>query len=216
MEVNIYDVCDEVLKFCLSNRNEFQFNGLKEMAHFGGGNKLEVQQAIQQLEIETPPYLKRRGESWYYDLTGDGQEFAKRGGYSGKKQRELTEQLTSERDRELMHLVNKSVLDANNSIVATNISVRETNDSVKSIGAHQKINMWLTLLIAAITLFVLWRQYIRDGEKENRAQSSQVESLTKEVMQLRMSSNNMRDSLNVLYAKAKSDSSVNPVPPIKK
>jgi len=139
------DDCDKILDYALAQASGID---LADVVRFVPDlTSLQVNLAIQFLLNATPPILRRRGTSDWADLTSDGRQLATGGGYAGLRQREATEQITSQQDRELMRLVNKSVLDTNASILTTNQSIVDTNKSITSTNdSVQKTNQSVQIL----------------------------------------------------------------------
>lgn len=202
--MEIKDACDDILKFCLSNQKRFRLKGDKETKELSHIPLILQNQALNQLSTESPPFLSRIGTTIEYLLTGDGEDFANKGGYAGKRKLEEIESIQTKQDRDLIRLVNQSVLDTNKSIIETNKSVDLTNKSVfslneqtKQIYRFQKRTTFLTLVLAGTALILSIFTFYADKEKSDLLKIIENQIQTQSLLQKRIELLNDSIRINV-------------------
>jgi uncharacterized membrane protein YukC len=108
-----FKMCDRVLEYMLTNKNVICTTDRDVQVSFKNEH-LQLQQALSQLKIETPPLVIQYKDTESYTMTGDGERFARMGGYKNKLERLEKEKIERLEDREYARNVSKSVLDTNN------------------------------------------------------------------------------------------------------
>lgn len=101
------DICDKIFDICLKTQNlntDSRFS-IQNVLSANGINRIQSEAALQHL-IKVL-YLEKHGENFV--LTPDGEDFAKRGGYAAKRQREQEE-------RDLKVQVSQSSLHTNSTM----------------------------------------------------------------------------------------------------
>ena len=150
-----------------------------------GIDEAQVEAVLLHLTSNPPGYLKKVIDG--YALTPTGEEFIKTGGYKEQAKRVATEKVSNQQDRDLTRLVNKSVLDTNNSVQQTHL--------------FQKKSTVATIIVAICALLISLFGLLKDEGKPS------VESLIRQqiVMQKEIDSLRFvikeRSALDSLQAK---------------
>jgi len=130
-------ICDEILNACLTRLPQVSsYFSLKQFCIAKGALPDEVDAALIFLSKEY--YIVKSGETFV--LTPHGEEFAKRGGFTGQIERAAREDAVKNDERERARLVSQSVLDTNKSVLQTH--------------AFQRKTTWLTLVVAGSAVAV--------------------------------------------------------------
>jgi DNA-binding PadR family transcriptional regulator len=203
--MELHDICDQIL-FFVDKQPKHGFHAEQHVFEQIFPNKeaelSDIYVALIHLTETTPKYLWHIDQRTSYKITPEGQKFVKEGGYAGQRKREQIEQLTNEQDRQLMRLVNQSLLDTNKSIVetndsvqATNQSVIDTNESVKQVGYQtisiykfQKTTTWLTIFVAVTAVIIALLSYKNDYSKDYLLKLLEEERMQKKQLQKKIDS----------------------------
>jgi hypothetical protein len=156
------DLCDDILKLCRTKLQLTPNFTLQQLYAAKGVHPNEIEAVLRFLSNNPPAYLQKLGDN--YVLTPAGEEFINAGGYAGQKQKEETDHIINQQDRELTRLVNKSVIDTNNSVLETH--------------GFQKRTTWITLVVAICSVIIAAIGLFKDGCK------SKVEPLGQQQLQL--------------------------------
>ena len=167
------DLCDDILKLCVTKIQLTPNFTLQQLYAAKGVQPSEVEGVLRYLSNNPPAYLQKLGDN--YVLTPAGEEFIKAGGYAGQKQRESTEQIINQQDRELTKLVNKSVLDTNNSVLQTH--------------GFQRRTTWITLMVAISSVVIAAIGLFKDNG------SPKVEPLVRQQLQMQRQIDSLQNLL---------------------
>jgi hypothetical protein len=172
-EMTTNDLCDDILKLCVTKIQLTPNFTLQQLYAAKGVQPSEVEGVLRYLSNNPPAYLQKLGDN--YVLTPAGEEFIKAGGYAGQKQRESTEQIINQQDRELTKLVNKSVLDTNNSVLQTH--------------GFQRRTTWITLMVAISSVVIAAIGLFKDNG------SPKVEPLVRQQLQMQRQIDSLQNLL---------------------
>jgi hypothetical protein len=97
------------------------------------------------------------------------------------------------------YLSNRENLDLTIQLAKSNL---DTNKSIKSLGKHQKVNMWiigvLTIVVTTLALIVQYKQYVREN-----GQDELKDTFQKDLMQTQLQIQSLKtslDSMRVLHS----------------